>query len=310
MESNPNHNSTDDSYDYLIAFLVVIGALAFIISESFPSAPTKKNIPIAATPIKSKKPTFSTKKKKTTATYYEKKQAERRLEEEGLRKWTDQLEQQQVRNTPYRIPKEAAPVAAAVLPAVAAEKNTLTTATKITPSQKKVVVEEPLTGTTVVKEKPLFIDTDIKSKETAPASNNLTSTAITKKEAVKPNPTKDNPPAPTRAEKVPNYENQSPKIVVDEAPPKAYNNLTAKSPAPNKAADGPSCIIMIAALKDKANINRLIKSLKKEDYEVYNKISGKYRAVGVRTSCDPAINKPVLREIKKKYAESAFLMKR
>jgi len=311
MESNPN--SADDSYDYLIAFLVVIGALAFIISESFPSSQTssKKNIPIAATQIKSKKPAFSV-KKKTTVTYYQKKQAEKRLEEEGLRKWTEQLEQQKVRNTPYRIPRETAPMAAAALPTVAtAQKDTLTTTTKITSTPKKAIEEEPLTGTTVVKEKPIFIDTDTKSQEKVNAeSNNLTATANTQKESPKPEPPKATSPAPSRTEKVPNYENQSPKIVVDEVKPKAYNNLTTKSPAPTKEADGPSCVIMIAALKDKANINRLIQSLKKEEYEVYNKISGKYRTVGVRTSCDPAINKPVLREIKKKYSDSAFLLKR
>ena len=67
---------------------------------------------------------------------------------------------------------------------------------------------------------------------------------------------------------------------------------------------------MIAALQDQENINRLTQSLEQAQYEVYNKISGKYRTIGVRTSCDPSIHQPTLKKIRQNYSKSAYFMKR
>lgn len=304
MESLPNRNSIDDSYDYLIAFLVILGALAFIVSQSF-STPTTPQSKVATTTTASnsqKKPKYTRKKEEETS-YYETMQAKRKFEEKALRKWTDDLEEKQIHNTAYHLPKETVPAVASAVPATIVE----TTTAEPKSSPQKVLEEAPPTGATIVKEKSVFIDTDNnkKAKQTnkvSPAtssSNNQETKNNTTTIATKP-----------IEEKVKTYENTTPRINLDQKKTPETNTLVPKSPIQKKAISTPSCVIMIAALKDKKNIDNLLQSLKKEKYEIYNKISGKHRTIGIRTSCDPSIHRSTLRKIKKKYSETAFLLKR
>lgn len=314
MESFPNRNTTDEGYDNLIAFLVIIAALSFILTQSFPKKSTTSSAPIATTTVPAKKTKKVYKKKTKPSNYYKAKQEERNYKEEALRDWTDQLEAEQVRNTSFRVPKQAtALVAGTVATSQLAEKNT--TSPPIAPRQ--ITKEEktaPSAGTTVIKEEPIFIDTNIKKKEVAKPTPSTVAPTPTIPIRSEETPTIDESiKDASKAEPiVESYKTVSPKIStksVDEEKA-ALNSKNTNTTVQSIKKGEASCVIMIAALKDRANIDRLIQSLKKENYEVYNKISGKYRTVGVRTSCDAAIHKPFLREIKKKYSESAFFMKR
>ncbi len=309
MNSSPKSTTSDEGYDHLIAFLVIIGALSFILTQSFPKKSSSPAIasatPVAAIPKKKSKKVYKPSK---SSEYYQKKQAINKYRADGLRNWTDQLEEQQIHNTPFRVPKtkEIVPViagTAATNQLVAKDTTaTLPLTSRNLAKEEKIV---PPTGTTVIKEEPIFIDTNTKKKEVA----------TPKPSKVAPTPTTKSPPKealptiqePVKEEpKVESYEASSPKINIKSA----ASEKSALTSTISKKEEEVSCVIMIAALKDRGNIDRLIQSLEKEKYEVYNKISGKHRTIGIRTSCDPAVHQPVLREIKKKYTKSAFFMKR
>ena len=309
MESLPNTNTTDEGYDNLIAFLVIMAALAFILTQSFPKkSTTSRTTPIATNPVPAKKSKKVYEKKTKLSNYYKEKQAERKYREDALRKWTDQLEEEQVRNTSFRIPTQTtAVVAGAVTTDQLSKQDTTTIAIAPQNSAKEEKIEPPI-GTTLIKEESIFIDTNVKKKEAAKPSKVVPTPALPTEPTIEEPEEKVSEAAPI----VESYETVSPKIATKSIAEdnSALTSQQTTTITQSKEEEEASCVIMIAALKDQANINRLIQSLKKENYEVYNKISGKYRTVGVRTSCDPAIHKPFLREIKKKFSESAFFMKR
>jgi len=313
MNSSPKQPTFDEGYDNLIAFLVIIGALSFILTQSFPKKSTSSSkiasAPVPTKTVSAKKTKRFYKKKSTSSNFYKEQQAARKLKEDGLRKWTDQLEEEQVRNTPFSVPKNTAPVVASAVAAKQLSEKDTTTALPLAP--RKLAKEEKVTppvGTTVVQEESVFIDTNVKKKEEAiPKPSKVVPTPTP------PAPSKKEPPvkAPTKAAPiVESYETVSPKIATKSVVEEKSTLTSKETTTKNAKGEEVSCVIMIAALKDRANIDRLIQSLKKENYEVYNKISGKHRTIGVRTACDPSVHQPVLREIKKKYTKSAFFMKR
>lgn len=325
MNSFNEHNSTkDDTADHLIAFLVIIGAIAFILQQSLSSNPSSlgKQSFNKHAEITPKSPSTYHEVYPST-TYAEQRQAEKEFAENAVEDWTNKLEEQGIRNTTYRIPTRNAalitPVAAAT-PLV----NKPKTIQKNTPNKlaSTIIVEEKTQDTlpTLSKDQPVFIDTAIPtSKEqniaTKPAST--IKQGFVNKQANSASPETHTTQEQSIIKKAPvaSYEAVSPVIAPSKeqfvekgitkkkaTTPKKRSKKTTK-----KSVSKQSCAIVIAALQDVDNIKRLVKSLQADSYPIYNKRSGKYRAIGIKTSCNPSVYEPLLKKVQKNYAPDAWL---
>lgn len=321
------HSSTkDQAFDHLIAFLVILGAIAFILQQSFSDntsnklvqVPTKQELPPAIT--------SSSTKEKQPLSYYEQRQAKRDFEERSIEEWTDGLEEQEINNTSFQIPKKSknlvTPIAAATTPLVTKIERALGK-TPRNFSDATLLKESP------PKDKQVFIATDIAEGASMPnaAQEGLEAAKAKQLEAKKQIKKKVNKPivkeksptniAPKRQvvpkeKRVASYEATTLAIAPkkEEFVEKGISTKkSAKKKKTTKKVAKKSCAVMVAALQDAENIKRLVKSLKSDNYTIYNRRSGKYRAIGVRTSCTPSTYQPILQKIQKEYTADAWLKK-
>jgi len=265
-------------------------------------------------------PSYSAKKEFQSITYAEQQQAEKDFAEDAVQNWTNELEQQGIKNTSYQTPlKKAAliaPIAATTAPLINSKPEEIK---KVPVQPPNTIVVEEKTKDSIAspsKDKPVFIDTDLpRNKLTDTAASKIKQEASNIKQSIKEvKKSAAQEKSASTEQQVATYETLTPAITPNKEK-YTEKGITAKAPSKSKKKGKKttkktakkSCTIIVAALQDAANIKRLIKSLESDNYKIYNKRSGKYRAIGVQTSCNPSINQPLLQTIKKNYAADAWL---
>ena len=321
---NKRKSTQDDTFDHLIAFLVILGTVAFILQQSFPSNDSNvlgkqtlvEQATIPATP-------YSTKEKFQPISYAEQKQAERDFADAAAQNRAADLERQRIENTSYQTPFRKtnliAPIATTSAPLI----------TKVQETDKKVPVQK-LSNTIPAKEKPqdniaetnkekqVFIETDLPAMKHT-ASSKIQQGASTVKQSihkVKESATQatvaaQEKIAATKKQQVATYEATTPAITpnnekLTEKGVKKKSKKTTKK----KIAANENCAIIVATMQDAGNIKRLVKSLESDNYKIYNRRAGKNRTIGIKTSCTPSIYQPLLKTIRKNYFADAWLKRR
>jgi len=335
MNPLDKHNTTkDDTSDHLIAFLVILGAIGFILQQSFSSNtsdilgkhPLSNQVEKSVPPATS----YTHTEQHHLTTDAERQQAEKEFADAAVQNWTDDLEQQGRQDTPLPRKKAAlvASAAATATPLVSKPKEFSKTPTQQLSST--IVVEEKIKApiATPKKDKEVFIDTNLPATKIAdkPISTKKTTTTEIKEKLATDKPNTTNTKVSELKEKlaskkeqvVTNYEATSPAITPNKEQFQEKGS-TAKAPSQpkkevkksiKKKAAKESCVIIVATLQDAENIKRLVQTLQSDNYQIYNRRSGKNRSIGIKTSCNPSVYQPLLQTIQKKYAPDAWLKRR
>jgi len=335
MNPLDKHNITkDDTSDHLIAFLVLLGAIGFIFQQSFSSNTSDilgkhlltNQVETPVLPTTS----YTHNEQHHLTTDAERQQAEKEFYNAAQNRIADP-EQQGRQDTPYKTPREKAALvdsaSTTTTPLISRPKKIQKTPTQQLSSTRIVEekIKEPIA--TSKKSKEVFINTDSPPAKIAdkPVSIKKPATTEIKENLAIAQPNTANTKISNLQEKVAskkeqavtNYEATSPAITPSkEQFQEKGEGIAAKKPSKpkkkvkkstTKKVAKESCAIIVATLQDVDNIKRLVQSLKSDNYQIYNRRSGKNRAVGIKTSCNPSVHQPLLQTIQRKYAPDAWL---